>query len=86
MYGDEVAEVARWAEGIKGIHQCIAGRFRRPGAASGSRSAGEVTFQTKAQLAQRMLERAVESGVPFGWVAAVAGASGSAPCAGYQEE
>ena len=29
-----------------------------------------VAFQTKAQLARRMLERAVESGVPFGWVAA----------------
>ncbi len=29
----------------------------------------EVAFQTKPQLSQRMLERAVESGVPFGWVA-----------------
>ena len=29
----------------------------------------DVSFQTKAQLAQRMLERALESGVPFGWVA-----------------
>ena len=28
-----------------------------------------VGFQTKPQLALRMLERAVESGVPFGWVA-----------------
>ena len=27
---DEVAEVARWAEGIEGVHECIAGRFRRP--------------------------------------------------------
>ncbi len=27
---DEVAEVARWAEGIERVHQCIAGRFRRP--------------------------------------------------------
>ncbi len=27
---DEVAEVARWAEGIKRVHECIAGRFRRP--------------------------------------------------------
>ncbi len=27
---DEVAEVARWAEGIERLHQCIAGRFRRP--------------------------------------------------------
>ena len=26
---DEVAEVARWAEGIVRVHQCIAGRFRR---------------------------------------------------------
>ena len=86
MYGDEVAEVARWAEGIKEIHQCIAGRFRRPEPRREAGVPGEVTFQTKAQLAQRMLERAVESGVPFGWVAAVAGASGSAPCAGYQEE
>ena len=24
------AEVARWAEGIEGVHECIAGRFRRP--------------------------------------------------------
>ena len=27
---DELAEVARWAEGIERVHQCIAGRFRRP--------------------------------------------------------
>ena len=27
---DEVAEVARWAEGIEQVHECIAGRFRRP--------------------------------------------------------
>ena len=29
-HGDEVAEVARWAKGIDQVHQCIAGRFRRP--------------------------------------------------------
>ena len=29
----------------------------------------EVVFRTKPQLAQRMLERAVESGTPFSWVA-----------------
>ena len=29
----------------------------------------DVAFRTKPQLAQRMLERAVESGVPFSWVA-----------------
>ena len=27
---DEVAEVVRWAEGIERVHECIAGRFRRP--------------------------------------------------------
>ena len=27
---DEVGEVARWAEGIERVHECIAGRFRRP--------------------------------------------------------
>ena len=27
---DEVAEVARWSEGIERIHERIAGRFRRP--------------------------------------------------------
>ncbi len=27
---DEVAEVARWADGIERAHECIAGRFRRP--------------------------------------------------------
>ena len=27
---DEVAEVTRWAEGIDRVHECIAGRFRRP--------------------------------------------------------
>ena len=27
---DEVAEVARWSDGIKGVHRCIAGWFRRP--------------------------------------------------------
>ena len=26
---DEAAEVAKWAEGIEGVHQRIAGRFRR---------------------------------------------------------
>ena len=26
---EEVVEVARWAEGIKRVHECIAGRFRR---------------------------------------------------------
>ena len=149
--GDEVAEVARWAEGIDQVHQCIGGRFRRPeprrraldylrgllspverkngwqlaeraGDAtpygvqrqySGTagriencqvgvflayasdkgrtlldrelylpqvwaedwerrREAGvpeDVGFQTKPRLAQRMLERALESGVPFRWVA-----------------
>ena len=29
-HGDEVAEVARWAEGIDQVHECIAARFRRP--------------------------------------------------------
>ena len=28
----------------------------------------DVAFQTKPQLARRMLERALESGVPFSWV------------------
>ena len=27
---EEVAKVARWAEGIERVHECIAGRFRRP--------------------------------------------------------
>ena len=27
---DEVGEVARWSEGIERVHECIAGRFRRP--------------------------------------------------------
>ena len=27
---EEVAEVARWAEGIERVHECIVGRFRRP--------------------------------------------------------
>ena len=27
---DQVAEVARWAKGIEGVHGCIARRFRRP--------------------------------------------------------
>ncbi len=27
---DDVAEVARWSEGIERVHECIAGRFRRP--------------------------------------------------------
>lgn len=25
-----MAEVARWADSIEGVHECIAGRFRRP--------------------------------------------------------
>ena len=29
-WGDEVAEVARWADGIERVHECIAGWFRRP--------------------------------------------------------
>ena len=28
-YRDDVAEVARWAEGVEGIHGCISGRFQR---------------------------------------------------------
>ena len=27
---EEVGEVVRWAEGIERVHECIAGRFRRP--------------------------------------------------------
>ena len=27
---NEVGEVARWAEGIERVHECIVGRFRRP--------------------------------------------------------
>ena len=27
---DDAAEVVRWAEGIEKVHECIAGRFRRP--------------------------------------------------------
>ena len=27
---DEVAEVVRWADGMERVHECIAGRFRRP--------------------------------------------------------
>ena len=27
---DEVAEVVRWTEGIKRVHECIPERFRRP--------------------------------------------------------
>ena len=58
----------------------------------------EVRFQTKPQLAQKMLGRAVESGVPFGWVAgdAVYGSDrklrrwleerGDTPCVGSQEK
>ncbi len=30
MGREELAEVARWSEGIEGVHQCIAGRFQRP--------------------------------------------------------
>ena len=29
-HGDEVAEVARWAEGIERVHECPPSRFRRP--------------------------------------------------------
>ena len=29
-WGDEVAEVARWADGIEQVYECIASRFRRP--------------------------------------------------------
>ena len=58
----------------------------------------KVAFRTKPQLARRMLERALESGVPFGWVtwgrglrqrpppAAVAGAGRRSPRAGRQEQ
>ena len=28
---DEVAEVARWGEGLEGVPECIAGRSRRHG-------------------------------------------------------
>ena len=32
---DEVAEVTRRAEGIEKVHECIAGRFRRPESRAG---------------------------------------------------
>ena len=45
---DEVAEVARWAEGIERVHEGIASRFRRPeprrpgvGVSAGSAQSGE---------------------------------------------
>ena len=58
----------------------------------------EIDFRTKPQLARAMVERAVEGGVPFGWVAgdtvygsdrklrAVAGAAGNTPRTGGQEQ
>ena len=58
----------------------------------------EAVFWTKPQLAQLMLGRAVESGVPFAWVywgrglrqrpepAAVVGAQGDCPRAGRKEQ
>ena len=58
----------------------------------------DTVFRTKGQLAQLMLERAVDSGVPCGWFTgdevvrqrpqpeAVVGTGRGAPCAGYQEE
>ena len=58
----------------------------------------DVGFQTKPRLAQRMLERALESGVPFGWVAgdevlrqrpqpaAVAGTGRYCARSGHQEQ
>ena len=45
------------------------GMVRGWGAAPGGGSAEGARFQTKPQLAQKMVERAVESGVPFGWFA-----------------
>ena len=58
----------------------------------------EAAFRTKPQLARGMVERTVESGVPFGWVAGdtVYGsdrklrqwleAAGNSPCTGHQEQ
>ena len=40
----------------------------------------EVSFRTKPQLAQLMLERALESGVPFGWVAEMRSTAATATC------
>ena len=40
-----------------------------------------VGFQTKPQLAQAMLERALEAGVPAGWVTADEVYGGDAACA-----
>lgn len=61
----------------------------------------DAVFRTKPQLAQLMLKRALESGVPFAWFTrlvhrgrglrqrpqaeAVAGASGNSPCHGHKE-
>ena len=59
---------------------------------------GDVSFRTKPRLAQEMLERALEAGVPFAWVtgdavlrqrpppADVAGAERDVPRAGHQEQ
>ena len=54
---EEVAEVTRWAEGIDRVHECIAGRFRRPAAPSGAglseRAAQPVERKNGWQLAER---------------------------------
>ena len=92
--GDKSVGVQRQYSGTAGrIENCQIGVFMAYAGASGrtlldrelylpqvwaedrerSREAGVpegVAFQTKTQLARQMLERAVESGVPFGWVAA----------------
>ena len=91
--GDESAGVQRQYSGTAGrIENCQIGVFLAYASAKGRtfldrelylpqvwagdwerrREAGvpeDVAFRTKPQLAQRMLERALESGVPFGWVA-----------------
>ena len=40
----------------------------------------KVAFRTKPQLARRMLERALESGVPFGWVTGTRSTATTAAC------
>ena len=66
---EDVAEVARWAKGIEGVHECIAGRFRRP---EPRRRALDylrgLLSAVERKNGWQLAERALESGVPFGWV------------------
>ena len=66
VHGDEVAEVARWAEGIDRVHECIAGRFRRPRTTSTIAGLSERAAQSGGAQERVALAEQAGDATPYG--------------------